>query len=148
MKPGTILKWSQFPYPKSGKKKDRWFIYLGKTSLLSTPILAHLCTTTTNIAAFKMGGERQRHDHKIFTPEKYPFDEECVLDFDERPYSVPEEKLKNNPDIKVKGALTEPDLRMIYNRILKSPAYSKQIILDIHSCCNAVGIINLKKPKR
>jgi len=147
MKPGTIFRWSQFPYLKSGEIKPRWFISLGKTSLLSPQVFCHLCTTTRNINAFKKGGEREKHDNFTFNPEKYPFDEECILDFNERPYSVPEKDLKNNPDIEVKGILTDQDLRMIYNRILQSPSYSRQIILDIHASLNAIGIINLKKPK-
>lgn len=147
MKPGTVFRWKEFPYRKSGELKARWLIYLGKTPLFSTPVLAHLCTSTTHIEAFKTGGSRREHDHIILIPKRHPVEEECILDLDEKPHSVPEEKLLNNPNIEIKGELTEQDLRTIYNKLRKSNAYSKAIILDIHRCFNEIGITSLKMPK-
>jgi hypothetical protein len=103
--------------------------------------------TTTKVEDFKRGGQREKHDSIRFEPAKTPFEAECVLDTDERPHTIGESMLQNNPNIEIKGKLTEQVLRTIYNGLLKSVAYSKEIILDIHRCFNDIGITGLKKPK-
>jgi hypothetical protein len=36
---GEVIRWDDFPYPRSGKQKARWFIYLGRSTTLSFPVL-------------------------------------------------------------------------------------------------------------
>jgi len=62
---------------------------LGDTGLLSTPISAHLCTTTTSLEDFEPGGKRASHRSFLIKKTRYPFfDEDCILDYDEEPYAV------------------------------------------------------------
>jgi hypothetical protein len=148
LKPGTIFKWNDFPYPKIGSKiKPRWFICLGDTGLLSCPIFIHICTTTTSINDFKPGGTREKHRVFSFDKKRYPcFDEDCILDFDERPYSLPEGTLESNSDIEIKGELDKQTMKLIYEGIFKSQFYSPKILLDIHTSLNKIGITGLRKP--
>jgi hypothetical protein len=148
LKPGTIFRWNNFPYPKIGNEiKSRWFICLGDTGLLSYPILIHMCTTTTSMDDFKRGGTRESHRVFSFEKKRYPcFDEDCILDFDERPYSLPEGTLGSNSDIEIRGELDKQTLKAIYEGILESQFYSPRILLDIHTSLNKIGITGLRKP--
>lgn len=147
-KVGTVLKWNNFPDPKRGSEiKPRWFVYLGTSSIFSIPIFAYISTTTTKIKDFGKGGKREVHDKIYFSKDNSPFEEDCVLDFDEGYYSIEKAKLEMNADIEIKGELDKNVLIRIYNGILKSDKYSKKVLLDIHSCFNQAGIEGLKKPK-
>jgi len=141
LKPGTIFKWNRFPYPKyGGELKPRWFIYLGDTGLISTPIIAYICTTTTR-------GKKQLHHCLPLPRAKYPyFEEDCILDFDEEPYQEAKNALETNRDIETKGQLDHESLKAIYRGICTSKYYSKKLLLDIHTSFNQIGITGLKKP--
>jgi len=52
--------------------------------------------------------------------------------------------LENNQSIEEKGKLDEQTLRMIYNRLFRSNAYSRVILRDIHDSFNKAGITGLK----
>jgi hypothetical protein len=148
LKPGTVFKWNRFPYPKyGGEIKARWFIYLGDTGLLLTPIIAHLCTTTTSLEDFEPGGKRASHRSFLIKKTRYPFfDEDCILDYDEEPYAVDKNSLQENATIETKGKLDRECLKTIYRGILASNHYSRKIILDIHTSLNQIGITGLTKP--
>ena len=148
MKPGTVFRWREFLYPKfGGESKARWFIYLGDTGPFSTPILAHICTTTTSLDDFEPGGNRANHRHLFIKRARYPFfDEDCILDYDEEPYSSKKEVLESNPEIEVKGELDQNCMKDIYYGIWKSNYYSPKVVLDIHSSLNQIGITGLRKP--
>lgn len=76
------------------------------------------------------------------------FDEDCIIDFDEKPYSIEKDNLlKYQANIVEKGMINELTLRMIYNRFLQSGLLSKMEMLDLHSSFNNAGITGLKKPK-
>lgn len=149
MKPGTVFKWNNFPYPRIGDQiKARWFVCLGNTGLLSDPIIVHLCTTTTSLNDFKSGGKRSSHRFLLFEKIRYPcFEEDCILDFDEPSFSESLKSLETNKDIEIKGELDNQTLKSIYNGISVSKYYSPQILLDIHTSLNQIGITGLKKPK-
>jgi len=148
LKPGTVFKWNRFPYPRIGSEiKSRWFIFLGDTGILLTPIIIHFCTTTTSIKDFKPGGNRESHFYLKFETKKYPcFDADCILDFDEPPFTELRESLEKNKDIEIKGQLNKETMKLIYKGILKSPHYSPKIKLDIHVSLNRIGITGLTKP--
>jgi hypothetical protein len=147
MKAGTVLKWNHFPFPRlGGEIKARWFICLGDTGKLSDPVFAHLCTTTTNLLDFEPGGKRERHTTCSFRAANTPFEEDCILDVDEGPYSITRSEIENNTDIEVKGEIGEQDMRMVYNRVVRSGHFSKREKLDIHRSFNDAGITGLKKP--
>lgn len=117
MKPGTIFRWIDFPYPKFGDEvKPRWFIYLGDTGPFLNPVIVHICTTTTSLSEYCKGGNRESHKCLHFNdPKKYPFEQECILDLDEAPFPIEINEIKDNPKIEIKGELPSDDLKNIYN---------------------------------
>ena len=148
MKPGTVFKWKNFPYPRIGNEiKPRWFICLGDTGILLTPIIIHFCTTTTSIDDFKPGRNRESHHYLKFETKNYPcFDTDCILDLDEPPFTELRESLEINKGIEIRGELNKETMKLIYKGILKSSHYSAKIKLDIHASLNRIGITGLIKP--
>jgi hypothetical protein len=146
---GEVIRWDNFPYRKDGPIKPRWFIYLGRTSILTTPIFAYLCTTTTQNEHFNPGGSRANHAIKKFDVKQFPmFEQDCILDYDEELYEVPEEILeKCKGHIIVKERLDENTLRNIYKQFSRPGVVSPIKMRDIHDSFNRDGILNLKKPK-
>jgi len=147
---GTVFRWDNFPLPRYGNEtKARWFIYLGETGPFSQIASTYLVTTTTQADHFQSGGARSGHGHFRFEARQFPaFEEDCILDFDDPPYSIENEMFLNKQgDIAVKGKLREDTMRMIYNRFLQAGSCSKMVMLDIHNSFNKAGIAALKKPK-
>ena len=146
MKAGDVFRWVNFPYPQIGTEiKPRWFIYLGNSPSYLTPIIAYLCTTTTSLMDFEKGGRREGHKYYRFGKGKYPFEEECVLDFYERPFSFSKQELETNKDIEIRGSLDDGTIREIYEGIYHSSYYSRQEKIDIHDSLNLIGITGLRK---
>jgi hypothetical protein len=144
--PGDVFRWVSFPYPQIGQEiKSRWFIYLGNTTPFLHPVIAHICTTTTVKEDFEKGGRRESHGCFRFERGKYPFDQECLLDFDEEPYSFSKQELESHKDIEVKGTLDHRTLRDIYEGIYRSNQYSRKIKADIRESLNQIGITSLRK---
>jgi len=147
VKPGDVFLWKDFPFPqKGGEFKRRWFIYLGDSGIFSKPIFAFICTTTTQLEDFKKGGRRAGHRNCVFKKGQFPFEEECLLDFDELPYiDFTKEDLEKNPDIEVRGRLDASKMREIYEGIYFSRVYSPKIKRDIRESLNLIGITGLRK---
>jgi len=145
---GTVFKWNDFPDIRyGGKLKPRWFVYLGETTKIQPPIIAYIQTTTAQKSDFNPGGNRNTHIHYEFKSEKTPFEVDCIIDFSIPSLDYEKEKLENNPQIEIKGELDTEILKILYNKMYKSPQYSKMKLLDIHNSYNMVGIAGLKKPK-
>ena len=139
MQVGTVIRWDNFPSPQfGGTKKPRWFLCLGKTSKLSTPIKFYLHSTTTT--------KRINIRHFFFTKNKYGFfKENCCLNFNERPYPFPKSQL-NNRDIHIIGYIDKNDLRLVFDGIKKEQRYTRMELLDIYNSLTGVGIEGLTKP--
>lgn len=117
---------------------------------MANPIFAFLCTTTSQISDFDLGGKRGNHDIRRFDVSSNfkIFDEPCVLDFDEEIHSVTQEVIDSCAgQIDSKGRLDTETMRSIYNRFMKSGTISKRVLIDIHDSFNRDGIMGLKKPK-
>jgi hypothetical protein len=96
---------------------------------------------------FGRGGKRESHRFFKFERKKYTcFEEDCILDFDERPRSEQEQSLMSNKDIEIKGELDKQTMRSIYDGILSSQFYSTKILRDIHASLNKINITGLRKP--
>jgi len=147
---GTVFRWDNFPLPRYGDEtKARWFIYLGETGPFSQIAIIYLGTTTTQTSHFQSGGTRSGHSHFRFEARQFPpFEEDCILDFDDPPYPIEKERFLNKQsDISVKGKLREDIMRMIYKKFLEADSCSKMVMLDIHDSFNKADITALKKPK-
>jgi hypothetical protein len=142
MQVGTVIQWSNFPYPQyGGPKKSRFFVCLGSTNRLNPPVLIYFHSTTT---------KKRNKNHFFFPCDRYPFfRKDCYLCYNERPYTYGENELKQlikKHDISTEGQIMNNDLRKIYEGIRNSNTYSKREILDIRSSLNFFGIIGLKSP--
>ena len=147
---GTVFRWDKFPLPRHGSEiKARWFIYVGSSGPFAQIHVLYLCTTTTQLQNFQAFGDRQSHSYFTFETNQFPmFDQDCVIDFDEKPYLVnPSKLIAHQKDIFIKGKLGEQTLRMIYNRLLRSMPLSPMELNDIHDSFNKAGITGLKRPK-
>ncbi len=147
---GTVFRWDNFPSHRlGGESKARWFICLGFSGIFAQVAIVYLSTTTTQLQHFGTSGTRRSHSHFIFTTNQHPiFEEDCAIDFDERPYPANEAKIKScQNDIIIKGRLTEDTMIMIYKRFLRSRSLSYMELNDINNIYINAGIIGLKKPK-
>ena len=109
------------------------------------PCSSPFCTTTTSVDDFKTGGKRASHKCFIFEKGKYPFDQECVLDFDEDPYAYKKADLESNRNIELMGKLNDQTMRLIYDRIYFARSYSRKIKMDIRESLQQIGIKGLRK---
>ena len=150
MEVGAVFIWQSFPFSKFTQIeiKPRWFVYLGKTSIISSPIFVLLATTTTQLHHYERGGERNDHSIAKFRSGEFGFEQDCVLDVGWSFYAdIPESVfIEYKADIDIKGRLPEQRLREIYNLILKSERIAKKVKKDIHHSFNMAGIEGLKKP--
>ncbi len=81
-----------------------------------------------------------------FERKRFPFfTEDCLLDFDERPFPLSVTALECK-EIEIKGELDNQTLKLIYEGILRSQFYSPRMLLDIHASLNRIGVTGLRKP--
>lgn len=149
LKVGDVIRWHDFPYPKAGIIKPRWFIYLGRSSTLTPPVFLYFCTTTTQLQHFIVGGDRSNHACRRFDVRQFSiFEEDCILDYDEEIYALLEDKfIKCKTNIEIKGTLDKDTIRNIYKQYLKSDVCSRMLLIDLHESFNRDGITELKRPK-
>jgi hypothetical protein len=120
LKCGDVFKWIDFPYQNDGKIKDRWFIYLGRMDITSSPLFYYMQTTTTQIGDFDNGN---RVDHKtvLLKATETPFQLNCLMDV-----SIPLLKFTSELILSVedkciyKGHLPENKKREILKKIEKT----------------------------
>ena len=148
LKVGDVIRWNDFPYRRSGEIKPRWFIYLGRSSFITTPTYLYFCTTTTQLQHYAVGGQRSNHACKRFDVCQFPmFEENCILDYDQDIYDLLEDKfIKCKANIDIKGSLDSDTMRNIYKQYLKSDTCSPIILNDLHDSFNRDGITGLKRP--
>lgn len=147
MDAGTVIKWNNFHDRQyEGEVKPRWFVYMGDTGPFSVFRIAYLFTTTGQVDKFAPGGQREGHTHCSFSPQTSPFEQPCMMDFDEEPYTYQLSFIENHPDIDVKDKLSVQDIQMIYNRILRSSTLNRMGKLNIYDSLVRSGVPISKKP--
>jgi hypothetical protein len=78
-----------------------------------------------------------------------PFEEDCILDFDEDLHDVTMEIINQHErQITSRGKLDENALRNIFNQYSRSGVVSLIALRDIYDSYNRAGITGLKKPMR
>ena len=144
MKVGTVIRWVEYPRPQyGGEIKPRWFVYVGRTSLVSDPVNFYLPTTTTNPA--NLGS-----NYVEFKKEKYTvFEDDCYINLDERPYIIPEGKIIDDPDIEImQNTLDNETMKKIYKCILNSDKYAPIDRCNIFNCFINDGIADIRPPAK
>ena len=150
MKVGDVIRWNNFPDPRYAQPlgKARWFICLGKSSSITPPVKFYIHTTTTQIQSFQPGGPSEKHPHLVFNAGEFGFEETCVLDIQEGPYSCSESDINRNlSNIEIKGTLDNRTLITIYNLVNESPNIPKITKRIIRESLSLIGITGLKQPK-
>jgi hypothetical protein len=149
MEIGTVFKWINYPKQRDGITKDRWFVYLGTSSIVVKPLNVFIFTTTSQINLYESGNKRENKKNTIyFKAGDFGFDLDCILDvFNfQNNWTIEEfEKYKDNFDIKEK--VSDEKLKIIYEKILKENSIQKIIKTDIRRNLNSIGIFGLKGPK-
>lgn len=149
METGTVFKWINYPKQKDGITKDRWFVYLGTSSILSKPLNVFIFTTTSKTNLYEPWDKRENKKNTInFKAGEFGFDVDCILDvfYFQNNWTLGEfEKYKDNFDIK--GKISDEKLKIIYEKILKENSIQKIIKTDIRRNLNDIRIFGLKKPK-
>ena len=149
MDTGTVFKWINYPKQRDGIIKDRWFVYLGTSSILSEPLNVFIFTTTSKTNLYEPWDKRENKKNTInFKAGEFGFDVDCILDvfYFQNNWTLGEfEKYKDNFDIK--GKISDEKLKIIYEKILKENSIQKIIKTDIRRNLNDIRIFGLKKPK-
>ena len=146
MEVGDVFVWKNFPYPKHGNIKDRWFVFLGHTRFPDTPIFAFISTVTTQIQHYEKSGDRATHLFKKFKKGDFGFPEDCILDLDTIYDNIKLDKLTASPDTEIKGKIDTPTLKEIYSLLVLSQKISRKVKCYIYESFNYAGITGLKKP--
>lgn len=149
METGTVFKWINYPKQRDGITKDRWFVYLGTSSILSKPLNVFIFTTTSKTNLYEPWDKRENKKNTInFKAGEFGFDVDCILDvfYFQNNWTLGEfEQYKDNFDIK--GKISDEKLKIIYEKILKENRIQKIIKTDIRRNLNDIRIFGLKKPK-
>lgn len=149
MKIGTVFKWIDYPKPIDGFIKDRWFVYFGTTSILSTFQNVFIFTTTGEIELYKKGNSREKHKNiSYFKMGEFGFEEDCILDPFFFQNNWPVDEFNNYSDsFEIKGKLINERLKDCYNKLLHEDKIETIIKKDIRRNLNGIEIYGLKMPK-
>jgi len=154
---GDIFTWDDFPFPKNGAIKDRWFLYLGEGHSegdVFAPFVSFLNTTTTQLSYYEDEGDRCQNLHILFKEsDGYGFERDSILDVDQDFSSIDHNVFKDaetkNKILKV-GAIPHSVLNKVYSLICKSKNIDWIVKKTIHDNLSAAGINGLSSlpPKR
>jgi len=126
--PGDIIVLDKFDMQHfPGEDKPIWIIYFGVDSIFDCPIFVYFCKTTTRIDDFKSGRKRDSHKYKKFSKGQYGFEEDCLIDFNEKPYTDITKEKFNSYTITKKGRLPNQDIKEIFERCLKKYLITPQL---------------------
>ncbi len=116
---GDVVKITNFDLPNKGNEtKDIWCIYLGIDSIFDCTIFVYFCRTTTQKNDFETGN-RTGHKYKEFLKGQYGFENDCLIDFHERPYANITKEKFNSFTIEKKGHLPDSVIQELWNLCLK-----------------------------
>ncbi len=134
-RPGTVLVWHDFSLPNLGRIiKNVIFVFLGRDSILDYPLCLHFHRATTNTKEGSLVIKFSQGEYRIF-------DANCMLNFNERHYSIPNDYCEQNIDkIHILGELPDDVVRRIWNCIKKSPHYSEKVKSSIRDSLQRNGI--------
>jgi hypothetical protein len=149
MKTGIVFKWKNYPKPRDGIIKDRWFIYLGASSILSEISNVFIFTTTGKTKYYTPGNKRRKNKNIVnFKAGEFGFETDCVLDtfYFQNNWTL-EEFERYKDDFEIKERISDEKLKVVYEKILKENSIQTIIKKDIRRNLNKIDIYNLKIPK-
>ncbi len=84
LKPGQILLWNDFETPDDPNSgiKPFWFLFLGDTGVIQSPLWLFFAKATTQLHYYGFGGSRSTNIVYRFSDYlSYGFTQECLVDF-------------------------------------------------------------------
>lgn len=149
MRVGTVFIWSDYPYQKDKKVKNRYFVYLGTSGPFLNPIYIYIATATTQQNYYQQGGKRANRNCLNFKKGKFGFKKDCLIDPNllDSSITLPTfEKFGTDGQIKELSTLPNEILIDLYKLIRLAPHLIPKIKHDIRNNLNKIGIYGLKKP--
>ncbi len=135
---GDILIWDDFPYPKHGPPKPRWFILLGDSCNFNGDVGYVYLISPSKLVDQHILRYCEETDYKymIFNKNDYGFKKKCLIDNKTGFYDdFFNNELIGNQDVKITGNIENEGLEIIYNKILKNHEdISPQVLNNIKSC--------------
>lgn len=120
VKPGDVITIESFDLQNLGGKDKRiWSIYMGMDGLFDSPVFVYFCRTTTQIHDFKPGGKRENHKYRLLSKGQYGFEEDCLLDFSEKPYTGITKEKFNSYTVDIKDRLPDQIIKEIFEKCIK-----------------------------
>ena len=153
-----MFTWDQYPFITEGRRKRRWFIYLGVYRENPDPfdesgtIMIIAPTTTTQTHYYEPDQPRSKIPHIKFAPEEgFGFVSTCVLDLGSEHIVVREpifQRAEKDGAIKIRGKLTKSKVKQIYRKLVESPGYSPRSKRQIYENLKNAKVDGLKPPSR
>lgn len=120
LKSGDVIKISNFDLPRIGNEiKNIWGIYLGIDGIFDCPVFIYFCRTTTQEKDFGPGGNRASHKYIKFISGQYGFEDDCLIDLNERPFTDITKEKFTSFTIEKKGYLPDSIIQEIWDLCLK-----------------------------
>ncbi len=143
---GDVFIWNDFPYPKYGPPKPRWFIFLGDSCILNGNVgYAYLISPTKQVDKYiEKYKDEKDYSYLVFNKNEYGFLKKCLIDNETGFYDdIYNDVIINNKEIKITDNIENSKLEIIYNNILKShkdinPKVLKNIKKCFESYCGIV----------
>jgi len=142
---GDVFVWNDFPYPKHGLPKPRWFILLGDSCGFNgndgfVYLLSPSKLVDQHLLKYRKSVD---YEYMIFNISEYGFKKKCLIDNRTGFYcDFFNNVLTNNSEVKITGTMENSKLEIIYNKILKTHEdISPKVLDNIKSCfINYCGI--------
>lgn len=150
MRLGDVFVWTNYPNPRDGNIKDRWFVFLGETGPADPdPVTVVYQTTTTRFDHYEAHERRAGCSVVRFEPESSPFDAPCLIDLGSFPPEVRPRKILEDAadDLVLKGTLDLKIVREIYDKLADSQKWPRNAIMIVRASLERAGMTALKKPK-
>ncbi len=129
--------------------KERFFVYLGKSSIIDDEeVIAVIATTTTQTQHYGSYGDRTNNPHVFFKAGEFGFTKNCILDLNIIDYNMRYNDLINSNDVEILGNVSINKLKEIYNHIYKSNKIPIKIKFYIYDSFNNEGITGLSRPRK
>ncbi|GAB1351856.1 MAG TPA: hypothetical protein PKC25_03260 [Candidatus Rifleibacterium sp.] len=147
MQPGDVIYWHDFQLQKDGEVKNRYFLYLGKSSVTETPVLVNLITTTSKLSHYASGGDREKNLVFRIDRNKYPFfTTDCLIDLNIGYQNVTQDTL-NSSQVEIVGKFDLHDLSTIFNRLVDAESVPVKRLREIRMRLEEVECKGLKSVK-
>lgn len=131
---GDIFTWDDFPYQNDEVIKLRYFVFLGRTSIMATPFLFYMRTTTTKAKPGLICVEFYKSEIPCFA-------EDCRISFDFRMDSYPSDTMDMySGNIECIGKLPVNKANELINKIDRNDRYTAPIVVrEIKECFRKSG---------